>query len=322
MRIIKIADTKLRVIIASDLIAKQDDWYIKYALSQQLLREAGWKENITMSIMAAILMVLGGSTIYSAAQRHNLKEETLQKALNNRELIERAKQTQKYKGLGDLDAHPMSPDLKKPTHPLKPTQKEIQPNREHKSKRIPMTPSDISPDDIYQFVAGNECYKDKDGNPILSLKAYLDPSKKNMAIGAGFNLDRPQAKQLIKDMGLDYDKIRRGEESLKDDKQAKKLFDYDAKLAQNIAKRFVNNYEQLPAKMKLVLVDMAYNMGENRLFGFKDFKKAIESNDFQQAALEMKDSNWYSQVKGRGKRSVDLVSQLAPSRERPQIAKL
>ena len=71
-----------------------NNWYVKYAIAQDILREAGWKENMLSSVMAAIIMILAGSSISVAAQKYNLKEETLQKALQNKELVTQAKELQ------------------------------------------------------------------------------------------------------------------------------------------------------------------------------------------------------------------------------------
>jgi hypothetical protein len=63
------------------------------------LKEAGWKDNVITGLLAAILTVLGGSTIHNAAKRHNIKEEDLQKALQNKELVTRAKQVRNNESL-------------------------------------------------------------------------------------------------------------------------------------------------------------------------------------------------------------------------------
>ena len=56
-----------------------------------------------------------------------------------------------------------------------------------------------------------------------------------------------------------------------------------------------------------VLVNMAYNLGQTRLAGFKRLRAAIQRLDYQAAADEMHDSRWFHQV---GKRSSRLVRQM------------
>ena len=51
-----------------------------------------------------------------------------------------------------------------------------------------------------------------------------------------------------------------------------------------------------------VLVNMAFNMGRGTLAKFKKMLKAIADGDFDEAAVQMLDSRWARQVKGRAKR--------------------
>ena len=56
---------------------------------------------------------------------------------------------------------------------------------------------------------------------------------------------------------------------------------------------------ELDAIRQRVLVDMAFNMGMPRLNKFVLMWKAIDSQNFSSAALEMMDSRWARQVKSR-----------------------
>ena len=58
----------------------------------------------------------------------------------------------------------------------------------------------------------------------------------------------------------------------------------------------------LSPERQMVIVDMVYNLGPNRFDGFIKFKAALQARDFRQAAKEMLDSKWASQVKGRAGR--------------------
>ena len=49
----------------------------------------------------------------------------------------------------------------------------------------------------------------------------------------------------------------------------------------------------------MVCVNMAFNLGMPRLNKFKKMWSAIEDEDYDHAAVEMLDSRWASQVKGR-----------------------
>lgn len=51
---------------------------------------------------------------------------------------------------------------------------------------------------------------------------------------------------------------------------------------------------------RIVLMNMTFNMGITRLLGFHNMLVALQAGDYQKAADEMKNSVWYTQVKGRG----------------------
>ena len=56
-----------------------------------------------------------------------------------------------------------------------------------------------------------------------------------------------------------------------------------------------------------VLANMSFNLGMPRLSGFKNFLGALESGDYEKAAVEMMDSKWATQVGDRAKRLRDRV---------------
>ena len=58
----------------------------------------------------------------------------------------------------------------------------------------------------------------------------------------------------------------------------------------------VKGWESLNSARTSVLIDMNFNMGWTTLSKFKKFLSAVESGDYEKAAKEMKDSNWYRQV--------------------------
>lgn len=79
------------------------------------------------------------------------------------------------------------------------------------------------------------------------------------------------------------------------------FFEDDILLAYHGAKRSVENFDLLPSKVKLIIVDMVFNLGES---GFQGFEKAINAcnqNDFVTMALELRDSKWFNQVGNRSK---------------------
>mgnify|MGYP001149418325 CR=1 FL=1 len=63
------------------------------------------------------------------------------------------------------------------------------------------------------------------------------------------------------------------------------------------------NFDSLPEQVQRVLVNMAFNLGRNRLGRFKKMITAVNEGNFSKAANEMVDSRWYNQV---GNRSIEL----------------
>jgi lysozyme len=62
---------------------------------------------------------------------------------------------------------------------------------------------------------------------------------------------------------------------------------------------------ELSENRKIVLMNMTFNLGINRLLKFKNFFAALEDKDYQKAADEMLDSIWAKQV---GSRANELAS--------------
>lgn len=68
-----------------------------------------------------------------------------------------------------------------------------------------------------------------------------------------------------------------------------------------------DNFEGLDDIRKNVLIDMRFNLGPNRFRQFKKMIAAVRKKDWQQAAEEMKDSNWYRQVGKRAKNLCEMM---------------
>jgi lysozyme len=63
----------------------------------------------------------------------------------------------------------------------------------------------------------------------------------------------------------------------------------------------------LDSVRKAVVMDMLFNLGVNKFKMFKKMIKAIENGDYNLAAEEMIDSEWYRQVGYRSKKLVDMM---------------
>lgn len=67
---------------------------------------------------------------------------------------------------------------------------------------------------------------------------------------------------------------------------------------ENLPKK-LNFWNRLNDARKIVLLNMAFNMGINGLLTFRKMLTAVDHNDFEGAAKEMLNSKWARQVKGR-----------------------
>jgi len=138
-----------------------------------------------------------------------------------------------------------------------------------------------------------------------------DDTLGNRTIGVGFNLERADAREKIEKLGLDYNLVYSGVQDISEE-QAYFLMEEDIRTAESDARKYIGeSFGRLPCRVQDVLADMAFNLGYNRLSGFKNLRKKILQSDFQGAANEMKNSRWYNQV---GNRSKDLVEIMSSSR--------
>lgn len=143
-------------------------------------------------------------------------------------------------------------------------------------------------------------------NEGLEPTAYTD-TRGFRTVGVGFNLDRgPDARADIAALGLNYDRVRAGTQSITEP-QARTLLRDDLNDAIGGARRFASNFDQLSFDRQAVLVDMCFNLGEDGLKEFKQLRRAVERGDWTAAAAEMRDSRWYEQVGDRGPRMTEIM---------------
>jgi lysozyme len=115
-------------------------------------------------------------------------------------------------------------------------------------------------------------------------KPYKDTVGK-LSAGCGRNLD---------DVGLRDDEIAL-------------MLSNDVRVAENDAINLFVGFEWLSDVRKAVLVNMAFNLGHDRLSKFVKLRAAVKNRDFEEAAKQMLDSTWAAQV---GLRAVRLAKQM------------
>lgn len=131
-------------------------------------------------------------------------------------------------------------------------------------------------------------------NEGLRLKPYRC-SEGKLTIGYGRNLDS------VKGEAKKFKSITREE--------ANTMFSEDIGTAVNaLRKTFDPEYlSSLSEKRATALIDMMFNLGEGRFKGFKKMIRAVNTGNFNKAALEIMDSKYAKQVPNRAKRNADLM---------------
>ena len=61
-------------------------------------------------------------------------------------------------------------------------------------------------------------------------------------------------------------------------------------------------FGSFPDEVQQILVNMMFNMGRTRLSKFKKMHAAILKEDWKEAAIEGRDSQWHKQVTNRAER--------------------
>jgi len=75
--------------------------------------------------------------------------------------------------------------------------------------------------------------------------------------------------------------------------------------------KLYNDFSTLPEEAQLIIANMMFNMGLPRLSKFKKMKEAVDARRWNEAAAQMKDSKWYSQVTNRAERLCQRMKALA-----------
>lgn len=129
-----------------------------------------------------------------------------------------------------------------------------------------------------------------------------DPYRGQLTTGVGRNLDgNPLSPNEIKHVG------HNAREKAITQEQAMYLLDNDIAAvcrALDISLPWWKYLDEIRAR---VLVDLCFNMGIARLLKFKTTLACYRVGDFAGAADGLKNSLWYTQVKSRGERLVDMV---------------
>ena len=121
----------------------------------------------------------------------------------------------------------------------------------------------------------------------LELKPYKD-TRGILTIGVGRNLE---------DNGIEQD-------------EALYMLENDINRCKNELREIFNDFDELPENVKLVLIDMIFNLGKSRFLKFKHMISAVKNRNWENMIKEMKDSKWCRELKNRCNDDVELIQYL------------
>ena len=82
------------------------------------------------------------------------------------------------------------------------------------------------------------------------------------------------------------------------------LFEKDIAWTLSDCQKLLPDFDMLPEEIRLIVANMCFNLGVNRLGRFEKLLDAIEDRDWEKAADEMLDSKWARQLPGRSDRLI------------------
>ena len=93
------------------------------------------------------------------------------------------------------------------------------------------------------------------------------------------------------------------------EKEANELFDHDYKIHKEAAKE-VPGYANANVAQQAALIDLTFNMGKTWWKNFPKFTEAFKSGNYEAAAEQLKNSDWYKQVGSRARTVVKMIKEL------------
>tara|TARA_B100000902_G_scaffold102769_1_gene105142 strand:- start:3095 stop:3550 length:456 start_codon:yes stop_codon:yes gene_type:complete len=85
------------------------------------------------------------------------------------------------------------------------------------------------------------------------------------------------------------------------------LFYQDIRNVLNDCEGHLSEWATYPEEVKLIVANMAFNLGITRLKKFKKMFSALNEGDYVQASIEGLDSKWAKQVYNRARRLMDRL---------------
>jgi GH24 family phage-related lysozyme (muramidase) len=104
-----------------------------------------------------------------------------------------------------------------------------------------------------------------------------------------------------------------------DEDRVIEVFEQDCENVLRDCSILYEDFYDLPEEVQLIIANMMFNMGRSRLSKFKGMKRGVDSLNWNAAADEMVDSNWYNQVTNRANRLVERMRNVTPVWGSPTI---
>ena len=126
-----------------------------------------------------------------------------------------------------------------------------------------------------------EVYKDHLGYPTVGVGHLILETDEEYNMGVGTPITQTRSDELLfQDLGI---------------------------VLKECEDRFHNNWRDWPEEVKLIIANMAFNLGLTRLVKFKKMFAALNEGDYKTASEEGMDSKWAKQVYNRAKRLMNRL---------------
>jgi lysozyme len=120
-------------------------------------------------------------------------------------------------------------------------------------------------------------------------------------IGAGWNMDANPLPGDIRDYLRAHGRIL--------DEHIDRLLTMSINTAASDCKRLFPLFENFSDNRKMALIDFVFQLGQGGAGKFVRMIAAVNSGRWEDAAREMRDSNYYRQVPGRAEEVIDLIKE-------------
>jgi GH24 family phage-related lysozyme (muramidase) len=140
-------------------------------------------------------------------------------------------------------------------------------------------------------------------------KVYPDPLKgwQIPTVGYGFNMARKDAATILSGIGLNFNLVRKGKQTLTEN-QAKEIAKKDLEKSYEYLKTKIKSIESHPLEVQSALCEIMFNVGPGSFSEFQNFIRYINQKKYSLASKELLKSGWSKQV---GRRSIELADKIA-----------